>query len=302
MNVVSFLKSNIWAVFVLSILAGLVFAAELALVASFTTFILMLILFVTFLKVDFVKLKAELKRVNLIVYLTVANLVLIPLFLFLVLSFLNISADVKLVVLLLGLMPAAASSPALTSVFSGNVEFETLLTVTTSVFAPFTVTSLFLFFVGKAVVVDFVSFFVSVAVLVLVPLAAAWLVKGKLHKFVSKRGAFFDVSSLVLLALLFAGNIAKYKPSAFTFDLFWSLVLILGSLIVMTFASLVAGVFLNREDRVSFCVSKVFMNILLAIALASQFLASSVTLLVTLAIIPWSVMLIIFEKILEKKE
>ncbi len=302
MNVVSFLKSNIWVVFVLSIAVGWVFATELALVASFTTFILMLILFVTFLKIDFVKLKAELNRVNLIAYLTVVNLVLIPLFLFLVLSFLNISTDVKLVVLLLGLMPAAASSPALTSVFRGNVELETLLTVTTSVFAPFTVTSLFLFFVGRAIVVDYVSFFASVAILVLVPLAAAWTLKDKLHKFVSKRGAFFDVSSLVLLALLFAGNIAKYKPDVVTVDLFWSLVLILSSLIVMTFASLVAGVFLNRDDRVSFCASKVFMNILLAIALSSSFLASSVTLLVTLAIIPWSVMLIIFEKLLEKKE
>ena len=223
-------------------------------------------------------------------------MLIIPALVHIALSFISISNDLKLAVFLLSALPAAASSAAIINALNFKSELDVILTVTTSAIAPFTLTGLFFVLYGKSLHFDLLSFFITNAILVLVPMIAAKLLMTKLHKVAQEHAVGIDILSISLIALLFAAAIAVNKPNIHLENgVLQEQVIIFVSLFLTFVASFVLSFGLKKDEIVAFCASKIFTSILLGITIASQFLGSGVAAIMTMAIIPWSVMFIVFK-------
>lgn len=299
--IINFLKGNFWVIFLIGITLGLIVPAYTSWVSGFTIPILMLILFITFLKINVKKTLNYIKELSFITYLTLVNLILVPILLYFLFS--GVSSDLKIAILLISSLPAAASSPAIVHLLKGKLELETVLTITTSLLTPFTVTGLLFLLAKQNVAVDYIQMFLTLVMLILVPLVASQVAKPRLKVLMKVKPVFFDLTSVILLAALFMGAAAKNSNlitqnfSALAVDLVLIQIAFIGMLI-LTYA---LSFNRSKQEKIAICSSKVFMNILLGIAIATTYLSSQIAALVTLAIIPWNVTLILFELYLKRK-
>lgn len=291
-----FVKRNIWVTFLIGAVLGYLFSNQFKLVSPLNNPILMLILFLTFLKIDLHKIHKYVGEVKEITYLTAASMLFIPVIVHIALQFVNFSSDLELAVFLLSALPAAASSAAIVNALNFKSELDVILTVTTSAIGPFTLTALFLLLYGKSLHIDLVSFFITNAILVIVPLVAAKLLMKRLHKVAQEHAAVIDILSISLIALLFAAAIAVNKGNIhLENDVLFEQGVIFISLILTFILSAVLTFNLKADEIIAFCASKIFTSILLGITIASQFLGSGVAAIMTMAIVPWSVMFIVFK-------
>src|SRR3989344_8295602 len=181
-----FVKRNIWVTFLIGAAIGFIFSYEFKMISALNTPILMLILFLTFLKIDLSKIRKYIKEGKEVTYLTFASMALIPVVVHLALQLVSLSSELKVAIFLLSALPAAASSAAIVNSMQLKSELDVVMTVTTSAVAPFTLTSLFLVLYNQNLQFDLVSFFITNAMLVIVPLIAAKFLVKYLREFAVK--------------------------------------------------------------------------------------------------------------------
>lgn len=142
------LENNSSLILVLTVFFGIIFP-YFSFFTKFITYFLMLILFITFLKVDFNCIRIYIKKPLLIIYIIFINSFLTPILIYLIyknfcFNYLELSA-----IMLLALVPTGVAASAMTDLSNGNTLLTVLLTIITHILASFLIPLFFFIFLEK---------------------------------------------------------------------------------------------------------------------------------------------------------
>lgn len=290
--------------FVISIalLAGLFLSKYTLLLTPYSTLFLQIIFFLSSIKLNPKLILKEIKDVKMICYVNVLKLLIFPSIIFLIAKITIPELAVPL--LLLTAMPVGMTTPLLTEVAEGKVGIALVLTLTTSLLAPFTIPLVVSLFAKTAITVSAATMFWNLIKVIFIPFIMAQFVRHFFQEKIKKTYKIFKPVSLILLGLLIAGAVAKQAiiiHERFGFQLIIDLLILF--LLITLF--LLAGYFLSNKhphaDRIAISLSLTFMNFSLSIFLASLFFKDPNVLLTSvLVIIPWALMLIPFKYFMSK--
>jgi len=300
-----------------SILHSYLFVATVAIILGFflpnifqkfsgyTTIFLGIIFFLSSLKIDISNLKAEIRDWKAVFLVCAFILFITPA----VVYFLTLQLYPSLAIafLLLSAMPAGMTSPLLSEFVGGRQSLALVLTIFTSLLAPFTVPFMVNVLAGESVTVDFFEMFKLLSLVIYIPFLLAQLVKFVSREAIEKASPYFKTTSVILLGFLVASVVAKQSNFIFEKiniggDLFQYLI----GLIILFIVLHIMGYFLvfwkSVEDRITITICVTYMNFTLAIEIANKFFPEpNVLLPVVLSVLPWALFLTPFQMILRRK-
>ena len=259
---------------------------------------LIIILTLVFLKIDLKEIIKKIRDIRLMAYIVFLFLIAIPVLIYFIAQFFD--ENIALGLLLLTAMPAGASAPALTDLVKGNSALSTSITIITSLLAPFTVPLLFTIFTGKDISIEPFSMFKTLAILILLPIIFSEIIKKYFKKTVEKTKASFSAINIIILSL-FLYTVIGMQAETITSNLanvLKYLLIVYPVFILLHGLGYLSAYGRNKKDKISFAVSKAYMNNGLGILLAAKFFNPEITLLLVLSEIPWSTLLKPFQKII----
>lgn len=293
-----FIERYFWIFLIAGIVIGLWQPLALKTPPYLPKFLLGLMLFFVFLKIDAVEILENMKNYRLMIFIATVYMILIPLAFFLFFRIFN--KELALGMLLLTAMPAGVSTPALTDIVKGNIPLAMSLAIVTQLAAPFTVPLLFW-------IVDFSSFGFNkilllrdIATLVFLPLIISQIIKKYFPLSIKRSQHFFTSANIILLFLFVFVVISSQSKNILgnPVSLIWKT-----AILYLVFISLLAIGFLigskeSRENKIAFAISAAFMNNGLAIVLASTYFGPNILVLMVLSEIPWNTLLEPFKRVI----
>jgi len=296
------ITKNHYIIIGLAFLIGLVFPSNVIWAAPYTTSLLMGIFFLSSLKIDLKNIFQQLEdRKATILIITVFMLLVLPLLVHYLFSF--FSPALAVAFLILAAMPIGMTAPLLVEISGGKPSLALILTVSTSLIAPFTVPLIITTLAGTSVSVSFWSMFELLAIIIYIPFFVAILCKEICQKKINKISGSFESISTILLGILITIIIAKQSEiiiGNFSY-------LYVGLLFLFFIFLHLVGYFLipwlSKINKLTISVCVTYFNFTLAIEVADQFFTDpSVISLVVLSVIPWAVMFIPFKRIVARKK
>lgn len=277
---------------------GLALPAQAGTLAPYSTFFLGAIFFLSALKIDFKEFSKYLKDEWMLVVVNAWMLVILPIIVYMFARLLV--PDLALAFLLLAAMPAGMTSPLLAEIAGGRQSLALVLTITTSLLAPFTIPLVIKLLAGATVMVSFFTMFLSLAKVIFVPFALALVVKRIWHHKIKATYYTFKPISILLLGLLIAGVVAK-QADVILHGLNASFIRQIVALFILFILFHVFGYFTvfwhGVRDRMTVTVCVTYLNFTLAIYLAGTFFNDPrVTLPVVLSVLPWSLLMLPFRQ------
>ncbi|MEA2113018.1 MAG: bile acid:sodium symporter [Patescibacteria group bacterium] len=302
LNFVQKITKNHYLIIGLAFLIGLVFPTSIVWAAPYTTLILMGIFFLSSLKIDLKNISQQLdERKRTIVIITIFMLLVLPVVVYYLFSF--FSPALAIAFLILAAMPVGMTASLLTEISGGKPSLALILTITTSLLAPFTVPLIITTLAGTSVSVGFWSMFKLLAIVIYIPFFTAQFCKKICQKKIDKVSGFFESISTILLGILIMIIIAKqaeviigsfsclYVGLLFLFFIFLHLI---GYFLIP---------WLSKINKLTVSVCVTYLNFTLAIEVADKFFTDpNVISLVVLSVIPWSVMFIPFKRLIARKK
>ena len=250
---------------------------------------LMAIMFFVFLKIDLKAVAAKFKNPLLILYIIFLQMFVLPLIVFFILQWFGFGLDIVLGFFLIAAIAPGSSVIAFVDLFKGDLDLGLVIQVIYFLLFPFVFPLFFMLLFGQSVEIDVVSLFVSLATIILVPLALSQLLlfaRKKLALKLSKYSPLTTVFFLGLLALAVGSNRAIF--------LFQNLELVVwivaGCIVLLAFllaASYYSVFFLQKSERRTVAVLKAFMNGALALVVAQQFFSEGVVVIVIVLYLVW---------------
>ncbi len=292
MKIIKFVEENVSLVLLIGIPLGLIFPFFGSLKWSLK-YILMFVLFVSFLKIDFDELILFIKRPFIPVYVTLANLLLVPVAMFFLLKFFGTENDLLAAILLLSAVPSGVASAAMTELSEGDSALTLVITIFSHFLAPISIPVLFYLLMGKTVKLDYAGVSMTMAELILVPFLLAFIFRkffSKATLVLKKYGTFLTAVPISFISLIVMSVNAPfiYKHPIL---LIKYLLVIYPVYFLFALSGLTEAFFLNNKQKIAVANSKVFMNVSIGIVLAMQFFDPKVALIITLSQIPWPTML-----------
>lgn len=131
-----------------------------------------------------------------------SQFIIMPLLAFALVKIFNLPADLAVGVILVGCCPGGTSSNVMTYLSRGDVALSVGMTACTTVMAPIVTPALVLLLAGQAIDVSFVSMFLSIVKVVLVPIAAGFLINYFLPKFARACEKVLPLVSVIGITLI----------------------------------------------------------------------------------------------------
>ncbi len=286
---------------VISLLAGLLFADELAAYAYLGTVFLQIIFFLSALKIDFEALRKAAGAWKSLIVVNLFMLIVLPALTYVIA--LLVVPQLAVALMLLAAMPAGLTTPLLTEVVKGNMELSLILTITTSLLAPITIPLVLAVLIGAQVELSLLEMFLKLVNILVVPFVVALITKRFFHVQVSRSMYTFKPISLLLLGGLIAVLVAPQAD--YILEALQSSAWVLLVMIVFYILLHVAGYYLTpwlpHADRVTVAVSVTYMNFVLSLFIASEFIKDPVVMMaLVVQIVPWALMLIPFKYMINK--
>lgn len=290
-------------VLLLALLLGFLAPSVFAPMNAYATFLLQAIFFLSSLKIDLRGIFRELHDWKAVSLVTLFMLLILPAVTYAL--FRPLFPDLAIPLLLLAAMPAGMTSPLFTEMLGGNVSLALVATVTTSLFAPFTIPLIVTLFGGETVTLDTVSMFLTLFQVIFLPFFLAQgtrmlLGTGRIDK--AKKGA--AVLSVTLVCLLLASIVAKYSDEMidrFHMEAVWQLLGMFFFFVLVHVAAYSLVWWRDTRDRLTITLCVVYMNFTLAIFLAQEFFPDpDVVFFTMLSIIPWNIGIILFRSASER--
>lgn len=294
MNKIKNLVENFSSYFlILTVILGITFP-YFKFLTPYITYFLILILFITFVKVDFNCIKNYIKKPILILYITFINSFLTPILIYLIYKNFGFDYSILSAIILLALVPTGVAASAMTDLSNGNTLLTVLLTIITHILAPFLIPLFFFLFFRKVVKLNYFQVFITIIRLIFIPLILSIPFKRYFKKganFLSKNSKILTLILVILLSLSIISINANYiRENPFVVIKY---ILILYSVFILfQIINFFFPFFLKIEDRIAISNSKTFNNIAIATVLSLEFLDPKSSLIVVLGQIPWPTMLI----------
>ena len=294
------LLDSYFTVIFLAFLLGLGMSEYLEKLSSLNAVFLGVIFFLSALKIDLKEVIKYFKNKKMIFFANLFMLIILPIFVYY--TTLLVFPALAVAFLILAAMPSGMTDPLLSEVSGGKQSLALVLTVSTSLLAPFTIPFILEFFAGKYVSVGFFDMFWVLAGVIFIPFILAEFVKYFFRKKIKEVSGSFKQISIIFLGLLIAGIVAK-QADIIRESLFFGnsqhlsyLVALFIFFIILHILGYIAVPWRKKEERVSTTICLTYMNFTLAMFLADRFFTDpNIVVPVTLSIIPWVLLFIPFK-------
>ncbi len=279
------------------IVLGLVLPVYSSILMSFLKPLLMMMLFLVFLKTDVSQIIKSMKNYRLTASVVVLNIIIIPLFFYFITNLFDHNLAVG--ALLLTAMPAAIASPALTDISKGNTALSASIVIVSSLMAPLTVPFLFWMIRISDLTIDPWWLLVDISAIIIIPLMVSQIVKRYKPRFVQKNQDIFTSINVFILAAMVYVAIASQRDAMMINSM--ELIVDTGFLYLLFILLHVMGYFIghskSREDKIAITVVSAYRNNGLAIVLAAVYFEPPILILMVLTELPWNTLLIPFRRI-----
>lgn len=288
MKLITFIEEKFWLPFIIALVIGLLFpvfgkSLNFLIIPS-----LMIILFLTYLKINFLEIISHVKKPLFLIYILFMFLLVIPAAVFGIFQFIN--PELSIGFLLLCSMPAAVSSPVLTNIVKGNTSLTIVVSLFSHLVAPFTITLLFFLFTRKVLPIDLLGLSKTLLLLALVPLFSAQIIRKTSPKIINATKTYYSFISVLIVSFLIYIGIASQaseilrNPTSALLNIVWLYILF----IFLHLVGYIAAFWRNKDDKIALSVARTYMNNMLALGLAIAFFPPKIALIIVLSEIPWS--------------
>ncbi len=277
-----------------ALLIGLLLPGYAIVLAPFATLFLQIIFFLTSLKINLSAVTKAARNYKMLISANIFMLIIFPVVVYLIAA--PIAPSLAIALLLLAAMPTGMTAPLLTEVVGGRASVALVLTLTTSLLAPFTIPVVISLLAKTAVTVSAFAMFWSLVKIIIIPFILAQVVRYFVKRRIEPAFVAFKPISIILLGLLIAGVVSKQAEVMLQdigVTLITQLIVLFAFISILLFAGYFITYWRSRKDRLTVSVCLTFMNFTLAIYLAGEFFSDPQVLFASvLVVFPWALMLI----------
>lgn len=273
----SFLSEHQISVVFLGILAGLFLPGIFRPVHDWNTLLLQVIFFLSALRVNIRDLGAYARDGKMEVLIVLFKLVVLPLAIFLPLQF--IAPDWALAYVIMLSAPTGMTIALVADFFHGKTALAIVITIVTSVLAPFSMPFLLTAIVGRDIPIDTFGMLRSLASAILLPFVCAWVVQWLAPRFVKKESNAWRTLSVAAFGLLIASIVSKTTggETGFTFALSWRVLAIMlasfGAIVALLYGAYRMIYWRTVPERVTIALCMAYVNNTLSLYIADQYFA-----------------------------
>ena len=204
-----------------------------------------------------------------------SQFVIMPVLAFVLAFVFQLPAELAVGVILVGSCPGGTSSNVMTYLAKGDVALSVGMTACTTIMAPIVTPLLVLLFAGQTVDVDVLEMFLSIVQVVLVPIAAGFLINYFFEKVAAACASVLPLVSVVGISLIIMAVVAANQAKLLTVGPLIILVVMLHNVLGYTFGYLVGRVLrLTKEQMRTLSIEVGMQNSGLASSLATVHFAS----------------------------
>lgn len=298
MRITRFIEKYFWLFFISGLLLGLFFPVFNEFLMTMLKPILMIMLFLVFLKTDIAEIITSMKNYKQMAFITLLFMIVIPLVFYFIIKSFNPTLAVG--ILLLIAMPPAVASPALTDIVKGNVALSTSIVIVTSLIAPFTVPFLFWAIKYEGLSVSPWWLLKDLSLIIIVPAIASQLMKRYASKLIETKEYLLTSLNILLLTLMVyiaMGSQREVILSDFT-GILWDTFLLYVVFIVLHYIGHLMGMKEDKEGKIAITIGSAYKNIGMSIVLAALYFEPAILVLTVLSELPWNTLLIPYKKVI----
>jgi BASS family bile acid:Na+ symporter len=261
--------------------------------APYPFYFLVIQLFFSFLKINFLQVFTEAKERAVILFvLCLFKLLIIPVTLF---SLTQIFwPEYALPVLLLSGISTGVVAPFISSLLEASTFLVLMMVVVSSLLAPFSLPALVSLFVGQTIEISFLAMVKILAMVVFLPAVAVILLRRLYPSSLEKLEKVQFPVSLSTFACINLGVFAKYS------SFFLKTPVVVGETILVAFVlsviyhtvGLLVTWGMKREDRQAGAISFAYMNNVLVVVFSSRFFGPLAPTLAALYMLPFFTMIV----------
>lgn len=283
-------------VLVIACAAGLLFPSVTSGWSSYNQVFLSIIFFLSTLKMDLSRFRDVAKDPWMLLISSAFMLIIFPVVVFQIMRVVSPSLAVPF--MLLAAMPTGMTAPLLADVVGGRTDLALVLTMFTSLLAPFTIPFIVQILAGSSVTVGFWVMAWSLMKVMIAPMALAAVIRHFFSRFVSASMFTFKSASLLLLGALIAGIIGQQFASVRQI-MSGRFTVTITALFLFFLACHLVGYAVTPwrsvSERLTVSICLTYMNFTLAIFLAAQFFHDPhISITIILSMLPWTLMVIPF--------
>lgn len=299
MKIFQFIENYFWVFLLTGLVLGLVYPLYNDFLMASLKPMLMIMLFLVFLKTDLIHILKQITDFKLMIFLVCMYMIIIPVIFFLAINLFN--RQLALGILLLTAMPAGVSSPTLTDIVKGNTALSLSITILTAMIAPFTVPLLFKFINYDNFSVNTLEMFKDLAILVFVPLILSQVIKKIVPETINKGKHIFTSVNILILFLIVYTAMGSQRDVILSNSV--DILLQIGFLYLIFILLHVIGYLMgynqDKESKAAITIGAAYMNNGMAIVLAAIYFEPSILILMVLSEFPWNTLLAPFRRILK---
>lgn len=279
---IKFITKHFWIFLLLGIILGL-FVSYSSLLSPYIMYLLMIVLFLTSLKISLKETITSFKKPLLLIYLVFLVLIATPIIMYLLVK--NIlPSEYSLAVLILVAMPAGMATPAYSDIFKGNRSLSLVLAVTSSLIAPITIPLILFLITGAKYNLPILKMFYSLALMLVLPFVLATIIRRFTKKIIRKTQKYYSALSIIILIFVIAGGIAKIRETFFQIlpEIIFPFIILFLITILLTLIGYYAIPRATKRTKISSALSTAYVNASLALVFTATFFGPKVLLLVTM--------------------
>lgn len=298
MKITSLIEKYFWIFFMAGLVLGLFFPVFNDFLMTMLKPILMVMLFLVFLKTDIAEIITNMKNYKQMIFITVSFMIIIPLLFYFIIQ--TFDQTLAIGVLLLFAMPPAVASPALTDIAKGNIALSTSIAILSSIVAPLTVPFLFWIMPLDGLSVSPWWLLKDLALIIIIPVVASQLVKRYAAHFIAKREHVLTSVNILMLTLMVyiaMGSQREVILNDFT-GIIWDTFVLYVVFIVLHFIGHLMSLKEDRKGKIAITIGAVYKNNGMAIVLAALYFQPAILVLMVLSELPWNTLLIPYKKII----
>ncbi|MFJ8236726.1 bile acid:sodium symporter family protein [Ureibacillus sp. NPDC094379] len=180
----------------------------------------------------------------------ISQFVVMPSLAFALAKIFNLPPEIAVGVILVGCCPGGTSSNVMTFLAKGNTALSVTITSCTTLLAPFVTPALIYFLASEWLPVSFISMFMSVVQVVLIPIILGIVAQFVFKPLVQKSIAILPTVSVVAIVMIVAGVVSGSRDKILETGLLIFAIVILHNGLGYLFGFLIAKAFkLNYEDQ-----------------------------------------------------
>jgi bile acid:Na+ symporter, BASS family len=304
-----FIVDQFIVLMVAAFIIGMLFQPLAAALNPVILYLIMTVMYLSFLKMDFHLLSDEIKQWPIHLYLAITTLMIVPALVFylcrFVLDLIGLDTTYAVGSLLLFSAPTAVLAATFTLLLKGKFERSLLSMVVTSFLAPLTMPFMLSSVAGSYVEFDYGLLTKTLFMVIVVPFLAATLTIKLFPKVKGIMSPQIPSISVILLVLVKVGALAGFRDIIFNdIGQFFSLLLLSFALLIVVF---IFGWFTlwwaSGIDKITTGLITTWSNMGLALGIGNMLFKDTdpeVVLFLTVAVLPWHLSLVLVKMLARK--